>query len=151
MGTTISMIIIEKTDGMPFHQLPDEKREAINQELYEQEMSEDFCYKEPEEIFSAGNHFELMDFFEKSVENLANTAEVDDYDLYYYIDKHNVEQVMEAARQEIDRLVEVADRYNPETYLAYGMLNRLAEFHEAIKKMKKDIGFETHYLIIDIG
>lgn len=149
MGTTIEMIELEKINGMPFHCLSVEEQVAISEAIVEAEETR--TYKEPDVLFSAGNHFPLLDFFEQALENLAKTMNTEDDGLYYYIDSHNVEQVLASTRKEIDKLFEAADRYSPETYYTSGTLNKLAEFHEAVQKTQKEKGFENHYLIIDIG
>lgn len=149
MGTSIEMIILEKTDGVPFHQLLLEKQGAIAKENIEKEEKGE--YQHPLEIFSAGNHFELMDFFSKSLENLADSLVYDSDELYYYIDRHNVESVLASTKKEIDRLFESADRYNPDMYVPYSTLGRLAQFHDAVKKTAEEKGFEHYYLIVDIG
>ena len=149
MGTSIEMIVLEKTNGVPFHQLSFKEQEAIGKFIHEQQ--DKGTYKEPEEVFSAGNHFELMDFFEKSLENLSKTMNSDGDDLYYYIDAQHVENVLKSTRDEIDRLYESADRYDPELYLPYSTLGRLAQFYHSVKKTAEEKGFENHYLIIDIG
>lgn len=149
MGTTIEMICLEKTDGLPFHCLSVEKQFAISEAIVQAEEAR--AYKAPDVLFSAGNHFPLLEFFEQELENLAETMNIEDDALYYYIDSHNVEQVVTSTRKEIDKLFETANRYSPETYYTSGTLNKLAEFLEAVQETRKEKGFENHYLIIDIG
>lgn len=149
MGTSIEMVVLEKTNRVPFHQLSVTEQETIQEQIYEQEQKG--TYKEPEEVFSAGNHVELMDFFEKSLEKLSNDFDYQADDLYYYIDAQHVEDVLKSTKAEIDRLYESVDRYDPNTYLPTSTLGRLAQFHEAVKKTAEEKGFENHYLIVDIG
>lgn len=148
MSTTIEMIVLKKIDGKPYHLLTEDEQRNINQVIEEQVAKGE--YKEPEEIFQAGNQEALITFLHTSTENIEDTVEVEG-GLYFYIADHNVDEVIASTKQEIDRLFENADRYTPETYESYGDLGTFASFLQSVEQVADKIRREAHYLIVDVG
>lgn len=139
MGSTLSMTVERKHNGLPYHLLTPDQQEAID------------TIDSVIEVFYSGKYQEMIDFTRSVSEELSTEKDREEGSIYLYIDKHNVESVLAATKAEIDKMVEQADKYDPETYDSYGELHSFASFYKAVKDAYSEDGFETKYLFINIG
>lgn len=144
MGMTLEMTVEEKIEGLAFHKLDIEKRDVIFKEIQETGN-----YAEKEEVFYTGKNYEMRDFIQTVAEDLSTKEDIKDGAMYFYIDDHNAENVMEKTKAEIDRRLKTEDIYHPDTFT--GQLQCLAEFYQAVKKVQEEDGFLTKYLFVEVG
>ena len=137
MGLTFTIAVNPKHNGIRYHDLEGE----VQQELDEK-------FPESEEIFYHERDFSLIDFFKKHAHTLLDYEE-EDAQVYLFIDKDNIDTIIERIKGKIDDFWRSSDRYNSETYGHGSDLYLWSELLTSIFKYKESHNLDECYLMIN--
>lgn len=140
MGMCCGLYLQPKYEGVPYHELDEEKQEKVDKKLT------DMSY-EREEIWHCDGNHDMFQFFKQHVPTIFS----DEARIFLCMDGEILESIMTKAKETIDDILATSDRYDAETYEKGNPLYTWSELYTVLRKFRKTYNQQEWCLLVDAG
>lgn len=140
MGLCCGLYLQPKYEGVPYHELDEEKQKKVDEKLT------DMNY-ERKELWHCDGNRDMFQFLKQHAKAVAS----DETQIYLCMDGDVLENIMKKAKESIDNILDTSDRYDFKTYERGNPLYTWSELYAVLKEFQKTHNQQEWCLLVDAG